>query len=138
MQIKFEPVYEYEIYHAHSIHFEDKHPGISRWMPGEIKNIPDDLAVRMRVRGEVFYAKLVDTLLQDRAFKIVQDDKSENPNFICSRCAGAATETIVMHPRTGHGIQREIDDEIVCKSCWDKAPKNLTPTGFEFIHTEGK
>lgn len=126
-----------EIVHINSVHLEEKYPGISKWKSEEIKSIPGDLMARFRINGESKYVPLVDDLLSNRDFKIVTDEfEPLNPNFMCSVCDGPAFEDAVMHPKTGHGIPLEIDGERVCKACWDKTSKTLTPTGFEFHPTE--
>jgi hypothetical protein len=137
MQIMYDPIYAFDIYNIDSRAFEDISPGISMWTAGEIKDIPEDLKVRLRVRGHVYYQKLVDTLLQDAAFKIVDGGKVVNPNYVCARCDAKLVDVFAIHPRTKEGIPREIDGDTLCKACWDNAPKNLTPTGYEFIQSKG-
>jgi hypothetical protein len=126
-----------EIVHINSVHLEDRYPGISTWKHEEIKDIPHDLTARFRINGESHYISLIEDLLSNRDFKIITADMEPlNPNFMCSLCDGPAYEDAIMHPKTGHGVPLTINEERVCKSCWDKAPKNLTPTGFEFQSTE--
>lgn len=137
MHIKYDPIFAFEIIHFYSTAYDEIYPGISAWKPGEVKRIPDDLKIRMSIRSNEYYPKLVDVLLTSPDFKIVDGDTIVNPNFQCFRCGNAARDEMIIHPKSGCGIPLEIDGNSVCKACWDRAPKNLTASGYEFI-SEGQ
>ena len=76
MLIKFQPkFYQAEVEHLLSGDL---------WRYGEIKNIPDDRRIRVRMNRQAYYVRLTDDLLSNPDFILA--DTGANPNYTCCKC----------------------------------------------------
>jgi hypothetical protein len=132
MYIQYKPKYEMdEVIHVTSAQLRHEIKDIHIWQHLEVKQIPDDAMVRIKIGPKVYSVKLCEILLEDSSF--IDFEAGNNKNFICVRCDKETFQPCIGHPRTDKAFPLFLDDDRVCQECFLKNVK-LTPTTFEQLN----
>lgn len=104
----------------------------AQWSYSETKDVPEDLIIPVNDGGVRRRIRLVDELLSSPMF--MPADEEVNPDFRCARCGEFTTEEALAHPFADldEGIPLEIDEQPVCRACFDAARPHYTPNGVHF------